>query len=86
MKKKKKIMKITKKSGLLKNFGSILGFYTKNKPRNHDHDPRISWITFGTKNLEMQGLLYHSTKIAKAGPGFEDRPEHPSIQINSSSP
>ena len=30
--------------------------------------------------------LYHSTKIAKAGPGFDDRPEHPSVQINSSSP
>ena len=26
------------------------------------------------------------TKIAKAGPGFDDRPEHPSVQINSSSP
>jgi hypothetical protein len=30
--------------------------------------------------------LYHSFKIAKAGPGFDDRPEHPSVQINSSSP
>ena len=30
--------------------------------------------------------LHHSTKIAKAGPGFDDRPEHPSVQINSSSP
>ena len=30
--------------------------------------------------------MYHSTKIAKARPGFDDRPEHPSVQINSSSP
>ena len=29
---------------------------------------------------------YHSTKIAKARPGFDDRPEYPSVQINSSSP
>ena len=29
--------------------------------------------------------LYHSTKIAKAGPGFDDWPEHPSVQINTSS-
>ena len=26
------------------------------------------------------------TEIAKAGPGFHDSPEHPSVQINSSSP
>ena len=30
--------------------------------------------------------LYHSTKITKARLGFDDRPEHPSVQINSSSP
>ena len=30
--------------------------------------------------------LYHSTKIAKARPGFDDWPEYPSVQINSSSP
>ena len=30
--------------------------------------------------------LYHSTKIAKARPGFDNWPEHPSVQINSSSP
>ena len=30
--------------------------------------------------------VYHRTKIAKAGPGFDDRAEHPSVQINSSSP
>ena len=29
---------------------------------------------------------YHSTKIVKARPGFEDRPEYPSVQENSSSP
>ena len=28
----------------------------------------------------------HSTKIAKARPGFDDPPEHPSVQINSCSP
>ena len=30
--------------------------------------------------------LYHSSKIAKAGPGYDDRTEHPPVQINSSSP
>ena len=35
---------------------------------------------------EAKFYLYHSTKIAKARPGFDDRPEHPSVQINSSSP
>ena len=30
--------------------------------------------------------LYQSTKIAKARPGFDDRPEYTSVQINSSSP
>ena len=30
--------------------------------------------------------LYHSNKIAKARPGFDNRPVHPSVQINSSSP
>ena len=30
--------------------------------------------------------LHHSTKIAKSGPGFDDQPEHPSVQINSSRP
>ena len=36
--------------------------------------------------IEAKFYLYHSTKIAKARPGFDDRPEHPSVQINSSSP
>ena len=31
-------------------------------------------------------MVYHSTKIAKARPGFDDSAEHPSVQINSSSP
>ena len=35
---------------------------------------------------EAKFYLYHSTKIAKVGPGFDDRHEHLSIQINSSSP
>ena len=35
---------------------------------------------------EAKFYLYHSTKIAKTGPGFYDLPEHPSIQISSSSP
>ena len=30
--------------------------------------------------------LYHSTKIDKAGPGFDDQLEHPPVQINFSSP
>jgi hypothetical protein len=30
--------------------------------------------------------LYRSTKIAKAGPEFDDWPVHPSVQIDSSSP
>ena len=31
-------------------------------------------------------FLYHSTKIVNARPGFDDRPEHLSVQIKSSSP
>ena len=30
--------------------------------------------------------LYHSSKIAKAGPGYGDRSKHPPVQINSNSP
>ena len=30
--------------------------------------------------------MYQSSKIAKAGPGYDVRPEHPPVQINSSSP
>ena len=30
--------------------------------------------------------MYHSTEIAKAGSGFDDRPEHSSVYINSSNP
>ena len=30
--------------------------------------------------------LYSSCKIAKAGPGYDFWPEHPTVQINSSSP
>ena len=26
--------------------------------------------------------LYHSSEIAEAGPGYEDQPEHPPVQIN----
>jgi hypothetical protein len=29
--------------------------------------------------------LYHSSKIAKAGPGFDDHLEHPPVLISSSS-
>ena len=40
--------------------------------------------------LELAKLNFtymcHSTKIAKARPGFDNQPEHPSVQINSSSP
>ena len=35
---------------------------------------------------EAKFYFYHSTKIAKARPGFDDQPEYPSVQINSSSP
>ena len=35
---------------------------------------------------EAKFYLYHSTKIANARPCFDDRPEHISVQINSSSP
>ena len=41
---------------------------------------------FNEDNSEAKFYLYHSTEIAKAGPGFDDQPEHPSVQINSSSP
>ena len=29
---------------------------------------------------------YHKSKIVKAGPMYDVRPEHPPVQINSSSP
>ena len=48
----------------------------------HKKRPKICTCCRGS---EAKFYLYHSTKIAKAGPGFDDRPEHPSIQINSSS-
>ena len=35
---------------------------------------------------EAKIYLYHSSKIAKAGPGYDVWPEHPPVQINSSSP
>ena len=35
---------------------------------------------------EAKFYLYHSTKVDKARPGFDDLPEYPSVQINSSSP
>ena len=35
---------------------------------------------------EANFYLHHSTKIAKAGPGFDVRPEHPSVKNKSSSP
>jgi hypothetical protein len=31
-------------------------------------------------------VSYQSSKIAKNGPGFDDRPDHPPVQTNSSSP
>ena len=34
---------------------------------------------------EAKFYLYHSIKIAKAGPGFDDWPEHPPIQANCNS-
>jgi hypothetical protein len=49
------------------------------------HKKRPKICTWG-KVSEAKFYLYHSTKTAKAGPGFEDWPDHPSVQINSSSP
>ena len=43
-------------------------------------------ICTGCRISAAKIYIYHSTKIAKARPGFDDRPKHPSIQINSSSP
>ena len=39
-----------------------------------------------TPVVEANIYLYHSSKIAKAGPGYDVWPEHPPVQINSSSP
>ena len=36
--------------------------------------------------MDKKGLKFQCTKIAKARPRFDDRPEYPSVQINSSSP
>ena len=35
---------------------------------------------------EAENYVYHSRKIAKAGPGYDVQSEHPPVQINSSSP
>ena len=47
---------------------------------------KIPKICTGCRVSEAKIYLYHSTYIAKAGPGFDDRSEHPYSQINSSSP
>ena len=49
----------------------------------HEKRPKICTCR---RVSETKIYLYHSTKIAKAGPEFDDPPEHPSVQINSSSP
>ena len=45
----------------------------------------LIYISVQTRELGQKKFtyIYHSTKIAKAGPGFDDRP---SVQINCSSP
>ena len=45
-----------------------------------------SEICICCRDSEAKFYLYHSAKIAKARPGFDDWPEYPSVQINSSSP
>ena len=45
------------------------------------HKKRPKICTF-CRVSEAKFYLYHSTAMAKAGPGFDDRPE----QINSSGP
>ena len=45
--------KLAKKSELLKEFGSNLGFILKRVPRICN--PWISWLLFGTQNHEMRG-------------------------------
>ena len=47
---------------------------------------KIPKICTGCRVSAAKLYLYHSTKIVKAGPGLDDWPEHPSVQINSSSP
>ena len=49
----------------------------------HKERPKICT---SSRVSEAKFYLYYSTKIAKARPGFDDQPEHPSVQINSSSP
>ena len=34
---------------------------------------------------EAKFYSYYSSKVAKAGPGFDDQIEHPPVQIDSSS-
>ena len=45
-----------------------------------------SFLSSGFITAIAKIYLYHSSKIAKAGPGYDVRPEHPPVQINSSSP
>ena len=46
----------------------------------------IPKICTGCRVREAKFYLYHSTEITKARPGFDDRPEYPSVQMNSCSP
>ena len=46
----------------------------------------ILYLSLFTLVRVAKFYLYHRTKIAKARPGFDDQPEYPSAQINSSSP
>ena len=49
----------------------------------HKKRPKISTCC---RVSEAKIYLFHSTRIDKSGPGYDERLEHPPTQINSSSP
>ena len=53
--------------------------------KNTMHKKRLKICTC-CRVTEAKFYLCHSSKMAKAGPGFDDRLERPPVQINSSSP
>ena len=50
------------------------------------HAQKRPKICYCCRVSEAKICLYHSSKIVKAGPGYDNWPEHHPVQINYSSP
>ena len=65
---------------------SLKSYKNFQSPISKDKPQKKPTICNCCRFSEDKLYLYHSTKIAKAGPGFDDWPKHPSVQIYSSNP